>query len=164
LVLVKSWYNDGVANKKTKPTDLDDIAEAIGLLATHIDERFAQVDERFARVDERFAQVDERFAQIDQRFEQMDRRLVSIESRLTSLERGQGELRDWVERIDSRLYGVESDIKEIYDWIVRLEKQLKQVKQASDPKRLERLEKQVAVLTSWARQVSKRHGIPLPKS
>jgi septation ring formation regulator EzrA len=70
-----------------KQTNLDDIADSIQGLATHMDERFEQVGIRFEQVDKRFDQV---------------------ESRLSSIEKEQRLMREWLERIDSRLSGVEA--------------------------------------------------------
>ena len=129
-----------------------DLSEIITSLATNMDERFQQVDERFQQVDERFQQVDERFNQVDERFDR-------IEGKLTSLEKGQREMREWLERIDARLGGVESDIAEIYDRIVVLEKKYPKVTKTE----LKELENKLARIIDWAKIVSVETGVPLPK-
>ncbi len=119
-------------------TSLDDIAEAIQALATNIDQRFDHVNQRFDHVDRRFDHV---------------------EGRLDNLEKGQREMRDWLERIDSRLSGVESDIKEIYDRIVVLEKRFPDLKEQE----VRELEEKLAVIITWAQEVSRKTGVVLPK-
>ena len=126
-------------------TSLDDIAEAISLLASNIDDRFEQVDQRFE--------------QVDQRFEQMDQRFDAIDRELYKIHKEQRETREWLEKIDNRLTGVESDIKEIYDRIVVLEKKAPQLT-LKDKRELER---KLAALIKWAKLVSKQTGISLPK-
>lgn len=121
-----------------KPTDLEDIADAITGLAALMDKRFEQVDKHFEQVDKRFDQVDRRFDRI---------------------EKEQHEMRTWLERIDNRLLGIESDITEIYGRIVALE-----AKGSSLTKKdKQELERQIAALFKWAKQVSKQTGIALPR-
>jgi septal ring factor EnvC (AmiA/AmiB activator) len=114
-----------------KQTNLDDIAEAIQGLATHMDERFEQVDNR----------------------------LNGIDGELRSIKEEQRHMREWLERIDSRLSGVESDIKEIYDRIAALDKQQTPLSRQQQQK----LQKDLAALIRWAKEVSAKTGVPLPK-
>lgn len=74
-----------------KPTDLDDIAEAIVGLGTLMDKRFEQVDKRF---------------------EQVGKRFNGIDGQLAAMQHEQAEMRACLEKIDSRLLGIESDVKE----------------------------------------------------
>ena len=69
-------------------------------------------------------------------------------------------MREWIESIDSRLSGIESDIAEIYDRIVALEKKSDQGLTKQDKKELEQ---KINDLLHWAKEVSKKTGVPLPK-
>lgn len=121
-----------------KATDLDDIAEAIEVMATLVDQGFEK---------------------IDQRFEQVDKKFVEIESSISGIHREISEMREWMIKIDNRLTGIESDIEEIYDRIVILEAK----GQTLTTKDKEELERQLTALFQWAKEVSKQTGIALPK-
>lgn len=50
----------------------EEIFEAIQMLASQMDQRFAEVDQRFAEVDQRFEQIDKRFEEMDSRFDRVE--------------------------------------------------------------------------------------------
>jgi archaellum component FlaC len=141
-----------MSKNKPKSTNLEDIADAINILAGSIDERFEQVENRFDAMDKRFDAMDKRFDAMDKRFD-------SLEDRVANLEKGQRELRHWVERIDGRLQGVESDVKEIYDRLLVIEKRLPNITEAE----IREIQHKLEIITDWAKTVSKRYGVPLPK-
>jgi septal ring factor EnvC (AmiA/AmiB activator) len=118
--------------------DLSDIGDAISDLATQIDARFNQVDQRFN--------------QVDQHFEQVDAELIAIRT-------DQREIRELLGEIDSRILGIESDIKEIYDRIVALEKKGSTL----TPREVKELIIKVDHMADWAKKVSQKTGIALPK-
>jgi hypothetical protein len=64
-----------------------------------------------------------------------------------------------MERIDSRLMGVESDIKEIYDKIVAIDNKFPNVTE----KDILELTKNFEIIIGWAKEVSKKTGVPLPR-
>lgn len=139
-------------NNSTNSTSLDDIADAISGLATHMDERFEQVNGRLDKMDGRIDTMDGRLDTMDGRLDKMDGELAAIR-------REQREMREWIESIDNRLGGLESDIAEIYDRIVVLEaKGAKRTK--AD---LEELQTKLDRLIGWATKVSKQTGVALPK-
>lgn len=107
----------------------------------------------------RFEEHDARFEQIDARFEQIDRRLDGLDLEIRKIHTEQTEMRAWMERIENRLMGVESDVKEIYDRIVALEKK------APDLTRKEQTElsRKFVSLLDWAKLVSEKTGVALPK-
>lgn len=150
-----------------KSSDVNDLAESIGVLASmvaeqfdRVTERFDQIDRRFETVDQRFEQIDQRFDQIDQRFDRVDQRFDQMDRRLGKIETEQIATRRWIESIDSRLMGVESDIAEIYDQIVVLSKK---GKKNLTPKDKKELEEKLNTLIAWAKEVSRYTGIALPK-
>ncbi len=121
-----------------KDTSLDDIASAIGDLATHIDVRFEQVNKRLDNHDQQFS---------------------SINTELYAIRKEQREMKEWLERIDSRILGIESDIKEIYDRIVALEQKGPYLTR----KEAKELEQKLIRMFDWAKKVSQKTGIALPK-
>jgi septal ring factor EnvC (AmiA/AmiB activator) len=98
------------------------------------------------------------FDTMNGRFDRLEAQMERIETGAGSIEREIIELKQIVSRIDSRFLGVEADIKEIYDKIVILGQ--KQDRSLADNKELER---KLAELINWAKEVSRQTGIPLPK-
>jgi predicted nucleic acid-binding Zn-ribbon protein len=96
---------------------------------------------------------------IDERFEQVDRRFVSIESELHHIQQKQREMHLQLEGIDSKVLGLENDIKEVYDRIVVLEKRLPHI----TTEEYRELEQKLDTMIAWARKVSNKTGVPLPK-
>jgi chromosome segregation ATPase len=141
-----------IGTMSNEDTSLDDIAEAISSLASHIDKRFEQVDKRFEQVDKRFEQVDKRFEQVDSRFNRIDKELreIRLEQRQT---------REWLERIDNSVKGLSSDIVEIYDRIVVLEQQVPLTQKAQ-----QELQQHFNHLFQWAKIVAQKTGVKLPNA
>lgn len=121
-----------------KDTSLDDIADAINVLATNIDARFEQVDVRFEQIDSHFK---------------------SIDHQLYEIRHEQRVMREWLERVESRVIGIESDIKEIYDRLVILEEKYPNV----TANEMKELEHKLDMMIKWAQKISKKTGVPLPK-
>lgn len=63
------------------------------------------------------------------------------------------------ERIDNHLTGLGGDIKEIYDRTTALEKRTPNLTKQE----LADLQQKLSQLMAWAKQVSLKTGIPLPK-
>lgn len=92
-------------------------------------------------------------------FEQVNKRFSYTEEEIAGIHKESREMREWMIRIDNRLTGIENDIKKIYDRILMLENKKTSLSQ-NDKQELER---PMAALFDWARQVSKQTGISLPK-
>ena len=96
---------------------------------------------------------------MDDRFDKVEGRLDSIEAEVRNISREQREMREWMDRIDNRLMGVESDIKEIYDRLLALEKKFPNVTDAE----VREVERKLAIVIDWAKEVSKQYKVPMPK-
>ncbi len=132
-------------------TSLDDIAEAISDLAISMGERFEQVNARFDTMDVHQDKGDERLDRMDSRFDAIDQQLSAI---LIEQKR----MRDWLERLDYALGGINSDIAEVYDRILVLEKQAPLTARAQ-----KELQDNLGQLFTWAKLVSRKTGVKLPK-
>lgn len=121
--------------------------------------KLVEHDERFEQIDSRFEQIDSKFEQIDSRFNQIDRRFDAIDAEIRKIHTEQTEMKAWMERIDGRIMGIESDIKEIYDRIVVLEKKAPEL----TGKEQAELSRKLTVLFDWAKAVSEKTGVALPK-
>lgn len=133
-------------------SSLDDIAIAISDLATNIDERFDAVDRRFDGIDKRLDAM-------DGRMDSMGGRISKLEDTTNNILHEQRQIKEWMERLDNRLSGVESDIKEIYDRLVALEKKAPNLTKAD----VKEMQDKFEVLFKWAKQVSAKTGVALPK-
>lgn len=122
------------------------------------DEKFDQIDAHFDQIDAHFDQIDAHLGRIDARFDRVENDVNTIQGELRQMHTEIADIRDIVEGIDNRLLGVESDIREIYDHIVALEK-----KTALNADEQKELKKQFELLVSWAKKVSEKTGVPLPK-
>lgn len=101
--------------------------------------------------------VDKRFDAVDARFEAVDRRFDRIEDRLLHLEKGQRELLERVERIEDTLLNMTSDIRDVLDRIFKLEKRFPSLTEAE----VRDLEKNLAKLVAWAKDISVKTGVKL---
>ncbi len=146
---IKSAITDGV---------VDALNEIILPRFEAHDEKFEQIDAHFEQVDARFEQMDAHFEQVDARFEQIQHEVDGIHGELRQMRTELTDIRGIVEAIDSRLMGVESDVREIYDRIVVLEK-----KTSLSVNEQKELQRQLERLLSWAKKVSEKTGVPLPK-
>lgn len=146
-------------SKPNQPTDLEDIAGAISDLGTNIAGTISDLSTNIAStISDLSISIDERFDQVNNRFDKMDDRFERVESDIRAIRREQTEMREWMERIDSRLMGVESDIKEIYDKIVAIDNKFPNVTE----KDILELSKNFEIIIDWAKEVSKKTGVPLP--
>lgn len=100
-----------------------------------------------------------RFEEHDEKFKQIDRRFDTIDLEIRKIHTEQTEMKAWMERIDGRILGIESDIKEIYDRIVALEKKSPELTRKEQAE----LSRKLAVLFDWAKAVSEKTGVALPK-
>jgi archaellum component FlaC len=122
-------------------TTLDDIADAIAGLATHMDERFEQVEQRFGQHDKQLAGINQHF----------DR----LEDRMTSQEIAQRETNQRLISIEGKLDSIENDIKELYGMVTELQRLYRDAGKVDS-----RLEKRIAHIEAYVELVAKKTGIP----
>ncbi len=71
----------------------------------------------------------------------------------------QQEVGQWLKQTDARILGAKSDIKEIYDRVVELEKKGPYLTR----REAKELEQKLSSILNWAKKVSQKTGIALPR-
>ncbi len=123
-----------------KPTSMDDIADAITALATHMDKRFDAVELRLDRIEARLDAVEARLDSLESTISSHTHQLTNIENRLKNLEGSNAAL--------------ENDVKEVYAMLSDVHQDIKQ-KKITDQKVLKRVQN----LEQFADLVAKQTGI-----
>ena len=71
----------------------------------------------------------------------------------------QKEMSEWLQRTDDRIFGFESGIRGIYNQIIALEQKGPYLTR----KEAKELEQKISRMFDWAKKVSQKTGIALPK-
>ena len=132
-------------------------------LISSLDKRFDGIDKRFDGIDKRFDGIDKRLDGIDKRFDGIDKRLDGMDKRFDGVDKTFVKMFKYTserfDSIDEKLNGkadktdVERLINTMDDFIRRVTNN--ETEQAAR-------DAQFARLVEWAREVSKKTGVPLP--
>ncbi len=89
---------------------VSELAEVVGALATHVDQRFEQMEVRMDRLDTRMDRLDTRMDRLDTRIDSIELRMDGVEGHIGSLTQ---EVRIGYQKLDTRLSAVEEEVHAI---------------------------------------------------